>query len=435
VSQNEVDCELDLTGAPLGLYDVVVINPGGLEGSLEAGFEVVPGVGLVWHAEGVIDHPNRIANNDIEPALVVNGSGEMLCGFVWWYQDAPTHWSNCPRFAVSNEGGLTFGPGTGTGWSYHGAGEGVDPLICWNNKYALGSNGYPFQNYIAPCGHTVGANPSWEPLSESLSYSGTPVQHAGEMLYTSEGYPMLFGDQSGTIAMRRGDYPNQGGTGTSPVFIGVLYTLVNGSANWLSLVRSAGKTSDGLCHLVFWNNDSLDYIQMISTSDISGTSWDSPIVVFNGLAETWVGAQDPSLWIDEQDGFHTCFRAVDFKNQHRLMYGYSKDGADWTEGSFIQIEVFPVGEPLNDTGVAVFDAFGEMYVFVCYEVEGVVWCRCKTMTANTFSDPIQVSEHSQATLPDLYPNGANGICFAYQADDGTGQNLTDVFYRMAEFVE
>ncbi len=41
VSENEVTGDLDLAGAPLGLYDVVVINPDLQEGSLEEGFEVL----------------------------------------------------------------------------------------------------------------------------------------------------------------------------------------------------------------------------------------------------------------------------------------------------------------------------------------------------------------------------------------------------------
>lgn len=39
----EMSCEFDLTGAALGLWDVVVENPGGLSGSLPDGFEVVAG--------------------------------------------------------------------------------------------------------------------------------------------------------------------------------------------------------------------------------------------------------------------------------------------------------------------------------------------------------------------------------------------------------
>ncbi len=40
IDETEVTCDLDLNGATLGLYDVVVINPSMLEGSLEEGFNV-----------------------------------------------------------------------------------------------------------------------------------------------------------------------------------------------------------------------------------------------------------------------------------------------------------------------------------------------------------------------------------------------------------
>ncbi len=40
IDETEVTCDLDLTGAPYGLYDVAVINPSTLEGSLVEGFEV-----------------------------------------------------------------------------------------------------------------------------------------------------------------------------------------------------------------------------------------------------------------------------------------------------------------------------------------------------------------------------------------------------------
>ena len=233
--------------------------------------------------------------------------------------------------------------------------------------------------------------------------------------------------------MQMGDLPNQGGTGTWPVYQGTSYTLTTSGSNWLSLARSSGKTSDGLCHLIFWNNGSLDYIQMISTTDVSGQTWDQPVVVFNGLAEIWDGANDPSIWIDKNDGFHTAFCATEWTGIHHLMYGYSADGKDWQQSSCAIIGTFDAGSQPHDTHVVVFDAFDESYVFIGYESGGNIWCVYSKLNKIAFSDPIQVNVHQNAALPDLFPNGGAGAVFAYQADDGSGQNLTDVYYRLAEF--
>ena len=393
------------------------------------------GIHLEWGDETFIDHDLRIIYNDIDPALIRTGDGQMLLSFFYWRQDGPTVWYNYPRYATSFDNGHTFGQADIGYWNWHSITP--EKRLCWNGKYALGSDGMAFHSYIAPCGHTLHRTPRFDDFNISGSHSGTVVEHAGEMLYTSEGYPMMFGDRDGIIRMRRGDIPNIAGTGTWPTFQGTPYTLVNEELvkNYLSLARSAALSSKGFCHLIFWS-EGLPYIRMISSTDISGTSWGEPIPVFEGLAELWVGAKDPSLWIDEKDGFHTLFAAEDWMGNYHLMYGYCADGADWDEGtSFTQICIVPVDDGMNDTHVVVFDAFDKTWVFIAYETGKDVWCRYKEFDEENFSDPIKVNEHLNATLPDIYPNGDTGLVFAYQADDGTGQDLTDVYYRLAWWVE
>jgi len=390
------------------------------------------GIVLEWGPEGVIDHANRIANNDIDPAVIVDGNGEVLIAFVWYYWSGALF--NRPLFSRSTDQGHTFNYGEQGYWQSHS----VDAdWKCWNSKYTLGSDGQAFHSYWAPCGHTLHKAP-WGgtyPDVNGGSHSGPVMEHAGEMLYTAQGYPMMFGDNGGTIIMRRGDYPNVAGTGTWPSFQGTPYTLVaEGTSNYLSLARSAMKTSDGLCHLIFWH-EGLPYIRMVSTTDVSGQNWGAPVPVFEGLAEIWVGAKDPSLWIDKNDGFHTSFAAEDWMGNYHLMYGYSATVDGWDEGAFKNIMIVPIADGLNDTHVVVFDAFDETYVFLSYETAGNVWCRYKKFEESEFSDPIQVNEHFPARLPDIYPNGGTGAVFAYEADDGTGNNLTDIFYRLAEFKE
>ena len=68
-----------------------------------------------------------------------------------------------------------------------------------------------------------------------------------------------------------------------------------------------------------------------------------------------------------------------------------------------------------------------------YEYEGIVYCQWKQVGAAEFSDPIEVSVHSNAELPDIYPNGGDGVTFAFQADS-TGA-YTDVYYRTCNVVE
>ncbi len=411
------------TAAFMPPFEVGVIEPQG------------PDIHLEWYPEEVIDHGDRVANNDIEPALIENGDGDLLLGFFWWYQDTPTHWWNRPLYSTSSDNGHSFGWAQQPQWQGHGIHD--NPVFCWNAKFTLGSNGQAFFSYGAPCGHTLQAIPPFGEYTETTSHSGPIMEHAGEMLYTAEGYPMMFGDQGGTIVMRRGDIPNVAGTGEWPIFGGTQYTLVaEALLNYLSLSRSTGKTSDGICHLIFFRPGGFPYIKMISSTDISGTNWTQPIAVFEGLAEIWVDAMDPSLWIDDNDGFHTLFAAEDWMGYYHLMYGYSADGQDWSEiTSFSEICTVPIEDGLNDTQVVLFDAFDYTWVFICYETGGNVWCRYKMFEGNTFSDPIQVNEHAPAALPDIYPNGDVGVVFAYEADDGTGNDLTDIYYRLAEWVE
>lgn len=384
---------------------------------------------LIWHEEGLANSEGQPTNDDIEPALTIDGTGLLRLSFFWWYQDAPDHWTNRPRFVTSDNAGLTFGPVQIGQWDYHG----VSPtqVLCFNGKYTVGPNGQAWQSYNAPCGHTLHPNPTFAPYTAAASHSGTPIGHAGEMLYTSEGYPMMFGDNGGKIDMRRGDFPNEGGTGTWPVFEGTLYNLVN--EGWLSIVRSTGKTSDGICRLVYWKEGIDGPIRMLSSDDISGTSWTNESIIQDGAAEIWVGAHDPSLWIDEKDHYHVAYAGDTWMGTARLVYAYSDNGIDWINyivGNAVEFDDLE----LHDTGVVTINAFDEQYIFLVYEYKNEIWCQyAKPGEPPQFSDPIKVNMHYDATLPDLYPNGGSGVVFAYEADGDTATR--DIFYRMCEFIE
>jgi hypothetical protein len=242
---------------------------------------------------------------------------------------------------------------------------------------------------------------------------------------------MMFGDEGGEIKMRRGDYPNQGGTGTWPTYKGTEFYLVDNG--WLSVARSTGKTSDGICHLVYWKEGIDGPIRMLSSDDISGTSWSNEAIIQDGMAEIWDGARDPSLWIDEDNHFHVVYAGLTWMGHALLVYAYSVDGNEWTNyvvGNAIQTEDYE----LHDTGVVTMEAFGTRYIFVAYEYKGEVWCQfAEVAQPPEFSDPIKVNIHENATFPDLYPNGEDGVVFAYEAD-GDNDNR-DIFYRMCEFIE
>jgi len=388
---------------------------------------------LVWEDQNLIEHGSRVPYNDIEPALVVNGDDDVLLSFSWW-SEFDDHLTNYMRYASSVDFGMTFGNAIESGWHSHGG-----PLslgVVFNNKYTVAANGWAFHHYYAPCGHTTSNTPDFDPHEEARSHSGARIENAGEMMYTHEGYPMQFGDQGGTILMRRGDYPNQGGTGDWPTFAGTEYVIVaEALLNYLSVSRSTGKTSDGRNHLIFWHSPTTPYIRLVS-ADPSGTSWDWPIVVFEGIDDQWSGAYNPSLWIDGDDGFHTLFAAETYAGEYHLMYGYSGNGADWDEtGSFTDIMTVPLADGMNDTQVVVFEAYDFTWVFLSYETDGNIYCMYKKIGDGDFSDPILVSDTLNSGVPDVYPNGDTGLVFAWQGDDGSGDDLTDIFYRTAWFDE
>jgi len=141
------------------------------------------------------------------------------------------------------------------------------------------------------------------------------------------------------------------------------------------------------------------------------------------------------MWIDDNDGFHVLFAGEIWWGDYQLVYGYSEDGRDWDEiESFEYLETVPVDDGLNDTQVVVFDAFGDTYIWLCYETGGTVWCKYRKIGDKEFSEPIMVSEHGPAYLPDVYPNGDTGVIFTWEAPSLSGADDTDVFYRLAEFI-
>jgi hypothetical protein len=378
-----------------------------------------------------IEYSNVNTRDEIEPAICSRPDGTMYIGFIQQYWDNPPHRVNYPRESYSSDNGQTFSYGSSIGyWNGHGG-----TTNTFNNKITRGPDGYLWITYNNPPGHTLGRLPYGYPYQPPYyqmygSHSGTPVGHAGEMLYTSEGYPMMFGDSGYTIRMRRGDYPNQGGTGTWPVYIGTEYVLVPGA--WLSIARSTGITSDGICRLVYWKTGVNGPIRMLSSDDISGTSWTTESIIETGAAEIWVGAHDPSLWIDEDDRFHVLYTGDTWMGTARLVYAYSDDGVNWTNDIIDNAGPF-TDLLLNDTEVVTVNAYGEQFIIVSYEYHDNVYCQWKMAGEAEFSDPMQVNVHNNAKLPTLYPNGAEGITFTYQAD-GDYANL-DIFYRTCNIIE
>jgi len=78
VSGNKITCTLNLGGAPLGYYDVVVVNPDLKEGVLEKGFEVTP-VNVIYvddsNTSGIEDGSQSYPYNTIQEGLAAASSG------------------------------------------------------------------------------------------------------------------------------------------------------------------------------------------------------------------------------------------------------------------------------------------------------------------------------------------------------------------------
>ena len=394
-----------------------------------------PELVLVWRDEGNVEH-SADQYGEAEPALVISGDGELLLAFNHYIGDEGGPVVNYPRYISSWDNGHTFGSLDKGYWNSMSVN--VFWLI-WNNKFTVGPDGQPYNSFGSPPGHALHVMP-WGgtyPDENGGSHSGPKMEHAGEMLYTIDGYPMMFGDKFddntyGSIWMRRGDIPNIPGTGTWPFYIGTEFVLESGSDGayvWCSLSRSTGKTSDGICHFLFWG-DANPYIRMMSSSDTSGEDWQDSITVYGGYEEIWVGAQDPGMWIDDDDTFHVVFAGETFTGEFMLMYGTSDAYVEWTD-NFDNIGEFSAADGLRDTQVVVFDAFDETWVFLSYESGGNVYCMYKNIDDDEFSDPILVNEAVDCLVPDIYPNGDVGVMYAYDAESGQGDR--DVYWRLAEW--
>ena len=427
-----VECEQEgyqelLTGKTVSAY---------FTSSLDVIGETPSGYDLEWGDETRIEYSYVNERDEEEATIHYRTATDILyIGFnqIHWDQPTnPTHRRNYLREAMSSDYGDTFGTAGHYGyWNSHGGYSNV-----FNNKITGGPDGYLWITYDAPTGHTLGRLPfelPYNPVNNNLcaSFYGPDIGHAGEMLYTSEGYPCQFGDSGNTIIMRRGDLPNNGGTGDWPVYNGTEYLSIPDA--WLSISRSVGLTSDGICRLVYWKDGVNGPIRMLSSDDISGTSWTDEVIIESGALELWDGAHDPSLWIDENDYFHVTYAGDTWMGTARVVYSYSTDGDNWTN-EIIDNAVTFTDLALNDLQVVTFNAFSEQFILLSYQYEGDVYCQWKQAGASEFSDPILVSVRDAAALPDIYPNGADGATFAYQADSDYGDN-SDIFYRTCNIVE
>ncbi|HEX9744607.1 MAG TPA: hypothetical protein VGB30_04185, partial [bacterium] len=383
---------------------------------------------LDFFDEKTLTHIGYNLVNDFEPALIRNGSNQMILSFIAY---EPTEDAKFPLFAVSGDGGIEFGEGISGGWFALYGGE-----LSERNKAVTGSNGQAFQYFWNPSDAMISTTPKiGGPFEDEGSHSGTPQDNAGELIYSVDGFPMLFGDEGGNIKMRMGSKPNVAGTETWPIFSGTEYTLTNSGDLYLSLSRCGVTMSDGIYYIFLWSYNFDGYVQEVYSLDSLGTMWSQPSVVYQNGAELFTGVHDPGVWVDEDEGIHIVFALELFTLAQNLVYGYKADGDAWDFSDFITIENYSADNGLRDTQVVTVEKFGETFVILSYESGGVVYTRWKKLSDEVFSDEIQVNIIKGAVLPDVYPNNMGGVVFGYEAIDGTGSDLTDIFYRRVDVVQ
>ena len=138
----------------------------------------------------------------------------------------------------------------------------------------------------------------------------TRATHGMALIFTYDGLAVEFGDYSNMIRYKKGTDPN------SPYYNGAWtawsgapqYTAVPSPSRLSQTMNIIKDSTTNAIYMVYYSSNSSDtWIRIAYNSDGEALTWDYSNDVYDGAADGYDCARDPSLWLDSDDDWHSAF--------------------------------------------------------------------------------------------------------------------------------
>jgi hypothetical protein len=224
----------------------------------------------------------------------------------------------------------------------------------------------------------------------------TRATHGTALIFTHDGLAVEFGDYSTSIRYKKGTDAN------SPYYNGQWtawhsapqYTAVPFPSR-LSQTLNIIKDPTNAIYMVYYSSNASDtWIRIAYNSDGEALTWDYDNDVYDGAADGYDSARDPSLWLDSDSDWHSAFilHTNSPSSTESIAYVRSDDALAWST----PVTVYEVaGEGILDwvTVTAVTCGCNEIIV-ITYQENDIVYLTYSWNLGQTWQTPTQLSTGS-----------------------------------------
>jgi hypothetical protein len=296
------------------------------------------------------------------------------------------------------------------------SGDGVVYHLINGPNYGIWSLFVKFVNQSGNCGIYISA-----------------IVHGNSFIFTYDGYPLGFGDSGNNIKFKKGDTPN------TPLYSGNWIwdqtnpgtTIVPAPAR-LSHTRNIQRDSFNSIFLTYFSSTATDtWIRMVINSDGNGLTWDYENDVYDGAADGYDAARDPSIRLGVDGIWHCAFirHTSNPDSIEGIAYCRSADGVHWTT-PYTAYEL-PGVNVLDDPTVEVVYVKGQEIILITYLEGDKVYLIFSWDEGETWQAPTLLSTGVDI-LPDTCASTDGNVHTVWEHDTGGDKRIE---YIRAHFEE
>ncbi|MCD6218480.1 hypothetical protein J7L05_11585 [bacterium] len=314
---------------------------------------------------------------DISPSIITKPNGDVICSYCRCY------------YGTSYTSDYGYSPNSGASW--------IEPYyVTWGGS--AGNMSTMAIDAVGDAYHKIhrGGSSLIVRFSSASPNSGvylTAATHGMALIFTHDGLAVEFGDFGNTIRYKKGTDPN------SPFYNGdwtawisaPQYTAVP-SPSRLSQTLNIIKDPTNAIYMVYYSSNASDtWIRMAYNSDGEALTWDYNNDVYDGSADGYDCARDPSLWLDSDSDWHSAFilHTNSPSSTESIAYVRSDDALAWST----PVTVYEVsGADVLDwvTVTAVTCGCNEIAV-ITYQENDIVYLTYSWNLGQTWQTPTQLS--------------------------------------------
>lgn len=316
---------------------------------------------------------------DIGPSIITKPNGDVICS--WTRNYTGTNYTS--DYAYSTNSGASWVDPFHNTWGSTAAG-----II---TTMAIDAVGDAYHKVLLSAGFGILVRFSTASPNSGIYLSGTT--HGMALIFTHDGMAVEFGDRSDMIRYKKGTDAN------SPFYNGSWTAWVSAplqtavpSPSRLSQTLNIIKDPTNAIYMVYYSSNASDtWIRIAYNSDGEALTWDYDNDVYDGSADGYDSARDPSLWRDSDGDWHSAFilHTNSPSSTESIAYARSDDALAWAT----PVTVYETaGQDVLDwvTVSAVTCGCNEIIV-ITYQENDIVYLTYSWNLGQTWQTPTQLS--------------------------------------------